>query len=222
MMQMWTAKMMYFWNFSSIRREKNFDFERTSTMFSIMYWVHTNSMAQKAGQEESMKILQKYLAQHSVHRPPFSEAVFDDVDVRVITRYALNTYYRNYKCYLYAFTAKEILSLTSYFGVDHIERPIVPKPLAQSMTEEEWSVKEAEQIEKEQEEEADRQALLAELEAARADADVSDPKTGPLKEMVSKMTADNWADLETKLEMIQSRVLYPSNLKDKTSFVKRK
>ena len=58
--------------------------------------------------------------------------------------------HRNYKCYLYAFTAKEILSLTSYFGVDHIERPIVPKPLAQSMTEEEWSVKEAEQIEKEQ------------------------------------------------------------------------
>jgi hypothetical protein len=43
---------------------------------------------------------------HSVHRPPYSIKVFDLKEMTALTDYVVNTYFRHYLMYKYAFTKK--------------------------------------------------------------------------------------------------------------------
>lgn len=191
-------------------RERRFDYEKTSTFFSIMYWTHTNSMSTRASFRESTDILHKYLVRHSVHRPPFSEAIFDEADVKNINAYAMNTYYRHYTAYLCAFTARDLLTTTTYYGADNNERPRVPKPLALGMEPKAWSHLLAERKQKAEEEaakvEAQLQAEAAEKEREAEEAALLGDQLDNLKGMVTKLTADNLDDLEAKINAIAAKL----------------
>eukprot|EP00667_Euglena_gracilis_P023315 EG_transcript_26276 len=124
-------------------RERRMEAEKTSTLFSIVYWTHHHSMAQCAGDRASFDFFQQLLLQHSVHRPPFSEAIFALEDVQAVTQYMLDTYYRHYKLYLYAFTPRHVLSVSTYQGADRTECPPPPPPLAAALPDAQWQEREA-------------------------------------------------------------------------------
>lgn len=43
-------------------------------------------------------------------RPPFSMGVFTDQDVRCVLQWGIDTYFRHYKLYQYAFTERRALN----------------------------------------------------------------------------------------------------------------
>ena len=58
----------------------------------------------------SFTYFKSLLVGHSVDRPPWSVQVFSLEDVKLITEYVTNTYYRHYKLYNYAFNKRQILN----------------------------------------------------------------------------------------------------------------
>ena len=60
-------------------------------------------------------MFEDYIIQHSVSRPPYSDAIFTMEDVKTINHYVTETYYRNYKMYRFVFTPRETVTLVSHY-----------------------------------------------------------------------------------------------------------
>lgn len=54
--------------------------------------------------DRSFENFKELLLTHSVQRPPFSIGLFTFTEMKAIMAWALDTYYRHYKLYMYAFT----------------------------------------------------------------------------------------------------------------------
>ncbi|KAJ9455935.1 hypothetical protein DIPPA_22732 [Diplonema papillatum] len=87
------------------------------------------SMEQLLTLTESMALLEKQLANHSVQRPPRSIQVFDIAEVRAIHQYVIATYFRHYKLYLYCFTPPMQLCLKASHFKSQVSQPREFKPL---------------------------------------------------------------------------------------------
>uniref|UniRef100_A0A8C4SJJ1 Cilia and flagella associated protein 119 n=1 Tax=Erpetoichthys calabaricus TaxID=27687 RepID=A0A8C4SJJ1_ERPCA len=55
---------------------------------------------------QCFELLRELVLCHSVRRPPFSVDLFDMHQVRLVSEYVVNTYFRHFKLYKYAFTAQ--------------------------------------------------------------------------------------------------------------------
>jgi hypothetical protein len=66
---------------------------------------------------------------HSVHRPPYSIKVFDLKEMTALTDYVVNTYFRHYLMYKYAFTKKMRLE----FVIENFMP--VPEPVVETVPE---------------------------------------------------------------------------------------
>eukprot|EP00668_Euglena_longa_P004262 GGOE01004997.1.p1 GENE.GGOE01004997.1~~GGOE01004997.1.p1 ORF type:complete len:285 (-),score=76.87 GGOE01004997.1:295-1065(-) len=183
-------------------RARRMDAEKTSTLFSIVHRTHCHSMRERAGDRASFDFFQLLLLQHSVHRPPFSETIFAPEDVQAITKYMLDTYYRQYKLYLYAFTPHEVLSISTYQGVDRPERVPPPKPLAAALPDQMWREQEARR------QAADAKAQQRQALQAAASASMSAPRRPPqtIEDFVEEMTHEQLGSLEARLAAIEAHL----------------
>ncbi|XP_050408007.1 cilia- and flagella-associated protein 119 isoform X2 [Patella vulgata] len=100
-------------------RENNFTKEKTSTLFSIIKKTHEVCIETPFGNlEQTFKYFKDLLLCHAVKRPPHSIDLFDADEVRKISEYTINTYFRHFKMYKYAFTPLVRLDLSmNYVGV---------------------------------------------------------------------------------------------------------
>ncbi len=73
---------------------------------------------------------------HSVQRPPYSIGLFTLAEMKAILAWILDTYYRHYKLYMYAFTDRVLMSLTQAHPLDIVEAAPPLPPLNDAMTEE--------------------------------------------------------------------------------------
>ena len=73
--------------------------------------------------------LENLLLTHSIDRPPFSAAIFDLPDLKIINEYFISTFFRNLKLFLYCFTPKPILEFKSIFPFKAIVP--IPPPLSE-------------------------------------------------------------------------------------------
>ena len=74
--------------------------------------------------QETFQYFKELLLRHSINRPPYSTALFTIVHVRDITEYVLNTYFKHFKLYKYAFTKRVLMNLKlSYTGVEVSPEP---------------------------------------------------------------------------------------------------
>eukprot|EP00668_Euglena_longa_P040792 GGOE01053698.1.p1 GENE.GGOE01053698.1~~GGOE01053698.1.p1 ORF type:complete len:260 (-),score=68.41 GGOE01053698.1:284-988(-) len=155
-----------------------------------------------AEKSASFDFFQLLLLQHSVHRPPFSETIFAPEDVQAITKYMLDTYYRQYKLYLYAFTPHEVLSISTYQGVDRPERVPPPKPLAAALPDQMWREQEARR------QAADAKAQQRQALQAAASASMSAPRRPPqtIEDFVEEMTHEQLGSLEARLAAIEAHL----------------
>eukprot|EP00899_Mesostigma_viride_P016568 jgi/Mesvir1/24912/Mv16900-RA.1 len=87
--------------------------EKVSAFFSIMKRTHFDAVGGRLTLRKSFAAFQDLLLAHAVQRPPYSVGIFSLHDVQVLTDYAINSYFRHYKLYQYAFTSRFTLSLAT-------------------------------------------------------------------------------------------------------------
>ncbi|KAK2189752.1 hypothetical protein NP493_98g05011 [Ridgeia piscesae] len=100
-------------------RDNNFAKEKTSTLFSIVKRVHEMCIETPFGNIEfCYRHFRELLLCHAVRRPPFSLDIFTPDDVQVITEFVVDSYFRHFKLYKYAYTPMVRLDLTmAYTGL---------------------------------------------------------------------------------------------------------
>ncbi|XP_064618543.1 cilia- and flagella-associated protein 119-like isoform X2 [Lineus longissimus] len=118
---------LYFYTLQ-FAKENKFSKEQTSALFSMVKQTH--EICVETPFENVMQCFQHFREQvlcHAVKRPPYSIDLFGPEEVRKITEYVINTYFRHYKMYKYAFTPLVRLDLTmNYTGMP----PTPPQSIA--------------------------------------------------------------------------------------------
>jgi len=106
-------------------RENKFTKEQTSAFFSIVKKTHQVCIETPFGNlDQTFSYFRELVLCHAVNRPPHSIELFSPDQVRLITEYTVNTYFRHFKMYKYAFTPLVRLDLSiSYLGM-----PATPAP----------------------------------------------------------------------------------------------
>ncbi|KAK3580792.1 hypothetical protein CHS0354_025131 [Potamilus streckersoni] len=106
-------------------RDNDFSKEQTSTFFSIIKKTHEVCIETPFGNvDQTFNYFKELVLCHAVNRPPHSIELFTADHVRMITEYTVNTYFRHFKMYKYAFTPLVRLDLTlSYVGIPETPPP---------------------------------------------------------------------------------------------------
>ncbi|XP_027054140.1 coiled-coil domain-containing protein 189-like [Pocillopora damicornis] len=106
-------------------KENGFTAEQMSAWFSIIKCVHEMAVDTPYGNVEPVfEYFKELLLCHSVKRPPYSVALFSVDQVKKLTTYAVNTYFRHFKMYKYTFTPKVRLDLSlKYIGLPETPEP---------------------------------------------------------------------------------------------------
>lgn len=100
-------------------RQLEFSKEQTSAFFSIVKKTHEVCVETPFGNvHQCFCYFKEMLLCHAVKRPPYSMDLFNADQVRAITDYVINTYFRHFKMYKYAFTPLVRLDLSmTYVGM---------------------------------------------------------------------------------------------------------
>ncbi|KAJ3259766.1 hypothetical protein HDU77_001635 [Chytriomyces hyalinus] len=89
----------------SFAKEHRFPPEKASAFFSIMKATHVHVTESPFPRFDSdYAFFKDLLLKHCINRPPFSQQVFTFSEMKQISEYATNTYFRHYLMYKYAFT----------------------------------------------------------------------------------------------------------------------
>ncbi|KAM5330802.1 cilia- and flagella-associated protein 119 isoform 3-T3 [Glossophaga mutica] len=86
-------------------RQKGFSLEQTSTACALLQDLHKACIETSLGNvEECYRYFTSLLFCHGVRRPPFSINLFKEEQLLALADYVVNTYFRHFKLYKYAFT----------------------------------------------------------------------------------------------------------------------
>ncbi|KAL5266084.1 hypothetical protein ACHWQZ_G006662 [Mnemiopsis leidyi] len=131
-------------------KSKGMNYAQTSSLFTIMKLVHAMCISTPYNNNKTtFTYFKQLLVKHSLQRPPYSVGVFDVSQVQAITDYALNTYFRHFDMYKYAFTPKVRIDISFHYdGIPETPEPIVVAEPTQP--EEEQEEVEAETVEEEE------------------------------------------------------------------------
>jgi len=204
------------------RAAKEFGFrtEVANAFVNVVVQTHLESMERTLTMKHAYNVFQSYVVAHSVHRPPYSTAVFTLADVTKINDYILKTYFRHYRMYLHVFTARRECTLTCRINENLCEVPKVCPSLTTAMPLKEWEVKQAEirrvreaEEAKRMEEEAAAEAA-AEVERKRIQkAHQAENAPGSLtaqlamiRETVGHVSAERFDDLEGRLLVLEGKL----------------
>ncbi|CAH3157886.1 unnamed protein product [Porites lobata] len=118
-------KLYFSLTFNKFAKDNEFSTEQTSAWFSVIKSVHEMTVDTPYGNVDPVfKYFKELLLCHSVKRPPYSVALFSVDQVKKLTSYAVNTYFRHFKMYKYAFTPKVRLDLS----FEYVGLPKTPEP----------------------------------------------------------------------------------------------
>ncbi|KAI9345374.1 flagellar C1a complex subunit C1a-32-domain-containing protein [Obelidium mucronatum] len=95
----------FYYHTMMIAKDNQFSPEKASALFSIMKKTHTHCMSSPfIRMDADYAFFKDLLLKHCINRPPFSEQVFTFAEMKLITEFATNTYFRHYLMYKYTFT----------------------------------------------------------------------------------------------------------------------
>merc|ERR1712224_846685 len=103
-------KEFHFNNYSFCKTQ-GFAHEKTSTFLSIMKVMFEEVCLRRLTMDEAFNFFKGWLLKHSVQRPPFSVGVFTFEDVKAITEFVHNTFFRHYKLWMYAYVTHRDVEL---------------------------------------------------------------------------------------------------------------
>ena len=107
-------------------RQQSLSAEKTSTYFSVMKRVHEETCEALMPPQKSWDYFNALMLAHSVQRPPYSVGIFTLQDLKALAAHALDTYFRHFKLYRYAFTmqnAKDLSMRTSWLELPPCSLP---------------------------------------------------------------------------------------------------
>ncbi|XP_052801240.1 cilia- and flagella-associated protein 119-like isoform X2 [Mya arenaria] len=106
-------------------RDNKFSKEQTSAFFSIVKKTHEVCIETPFGNlDQTFSYFKEMVLCHAVNRPPHSIELFSADQVRLVTEYTVNTYFRHFKMYKYAFTPLVRLDLS----INYVGMPPTPPP----------------------------------------------------------------------------------------------
>lgn len=106
-------------------RDNKFNKEQTSAFFSIVKKTHEVCIETPFGNlEHTFSYFKELVLCHAVNRPPHSIELFSADQVRLVTEYTVNSYFRHFKMYKYAFTPLVRLDLS----INYVGMPPTPVP----------------------------------------------------------------------------------------------
>ncbi|XP_062919030.1 coiled-coil domain-containing protein 189 [Mobula hypostoma] len=164
-------------------RTHSFSKEQTSAFFSIVCRLHRAATGTPLGNvNECCQYFKELLLCHTVQRPPFSINLFSAKQVKLITEYVIDTYFRHFKLYKYVFTPQIRMDLS----VTYLGMPETP-PAA-----------EEEELVLEEQQEKDREEL--EVHAQEEDPQVNGIHGDDLREYIEARVAERVSELRVSLE----------------------
>lgn len=110
--------------------------DKLSALLGLTRAVHHKAVQESQALEKSFEQMNTLLLRHSVHRPPWSAAVFSFADMKAISTWFTQTYFTHYKLYQYAFTPRVLLNIKTHTAATLIETAPALPPLASAITEE--------------------------------------------------------------------------------------
>ena len=174
---------------------QNFSKEQLSAYFSILKQTHEVCVATPFGNvEQCFSFFRELVLTHSVHRPPWSLEIFSPAQVETITTHVINTYFRHYKLYKYAFTPKVRLDLSLQY--EGLAPTPVPEVQVSEQPEETISPKE----------ECDGSPLIPADDAPAEDETPLDEKTPEEKEVTNELEIVVRKAVSLKLKEMQVAV----------------
>lgn len=196
-------------------QEQRFADDKTSALFSIVKNVHSQSTGKRLTIERSFEYFKDLLLYHSVQRPPYSIGLFTYQEMQRILQWMLDSYYRHYKLYMYVFTNRVTMSVTSFHPLQSVELAAVLQPLNEAMTEEQYlALMDEEQRQKEAEERAAAEAAAAVAEEERQrrikeeyEATIADEIKARVAAAVEAELAMMKAEMEEKFKKQQAHLL---------------
>ncbi|GFR81762.1 coiled-coil domain-containing protein C16orf93 homolog [Elysia marginata] len=118
-------KMDLFYYTLQFAKEQKFSPEKTSAFFSIIKKIFEVCIETPYGNlDHTFQYFKDLLLCHSVNRPPYSIELFSPHEVRKISEYTINTFFRHFKMYKYAFTPMIRLDL----AINYVGMPPSPPP----------------------------------------------------------------------------------------------
>lgn len=97
-------------------RENDFTAEQLSALYTIVASIHQLCLSTPYdNSRQCFQLLKELLVCHSVNRPPYSTGMFSVSQVKSITDYVLQSYFKHFKLYKYAFTKKLHMDLTLHY-----------------------------------------------------------------------------------------------------------
>ena len=110
-------------------KSNDFNHQQISTLFSIVRTIHKTAISTPCNNlKETIEEFYRLLLHHSANRPPYSIGVFTTDQVKLITDYVLNTYFKHFKFYKYVYTKRVQLDITiQYPGIPETPQPPTPE-----------------------------------------------------------------------------------------------
>ena len=97
-------------------RENAFTAEQLSALYTIVASIHQLCLSTPYdNSQQCFQLLKDLLVCHSVNRPPYSTDLFSVGQVKSISDYVLQSYFKHFKLYTYAFTKKVHMDLTFHY-----------------------------------------------------------------------------------------------------------
>lgn len=191
---------LYFYTLQ-FAKDNGFTTEQMSAWFSIIKSVHEMAVDTPYGNVEPVfEYFKELLLCHSIKRPPYSVALFSVDQVKKLTSYAVNTYFRHFKMYKYAFTPKVRLDLS----FEYVGLPVTPEPSEAGEGEQE-DTGESEQVTDEREK-TEEEAPAAEVEDTPAVKELKAIINSALSEQVQQLKTNVDQQIKAKDEEIAKKM----------------
>ncbi|XP_033628141.1 coiled-coil domain-containing protein 189-like [Asterias rubens] len=182
--------------------DNGFNKEQLSAFFSILKKTHEVCNETPFGNlEQTYSYFKEMVLCHAVKRPPWSINLFSPDQVKIITEYILNTYFRHYKLYKYVFTPMVRLDLSiSYAGM-----PETPVPSEAGDVNGEQSV-EGEQSEEQLNKEEEQQIEEPPREETPAQKELRKLITSQLNDEISRLRKSLGEQIQLNDEVLQKKL----------------
>ena len=95
-------------------KEQGFTNEKVSTFLAICNYTQFNCLENKSGPKEAMNLFTELMTRHSSQKPPMSIALFTLNDQQASQKFFLNSFYRHFPLYEYAFKPRVELTLQTH------------------------------------------------------------------------------------------------------------
>lgn len=167
-------------------RKQRFNPAQTSAMFTILKCVHGLCTSTPFdNQHEAFQHFKALLLCHSVNRPPHSTCLYSVAQLRELSEYVLQSYFKHYKLYKYAFTKRVRLDVQLGEGEEG-------EPVGENQTQLEGGGGEPQ-------EEEDEPATVEDAE--EEGEELAEPRPpDPLQELIAEKISEKMRELNVSVE----------------------